>query len=245
MALLASSRSSNVDFGEPVEFDQRMSMLPEPELSEREKKTSAFSHRNYLPSLKKAIQLLEETDHSKCTPSLFFLSDGKASDCSLLYKGDSLSSKQFMKDLMNAMETAFNLMNAMETAFNQFSNRLTVVACGYGNSEFDIMKAIIEKAAACNAKNAKFLQTSLDPDALSKTISSIISSITETRTMLSRLVCNERSYHRIRINSLKENPMPRMSFLLSKGEIENWRVYSNVITLNPPFNSYQSEVCGC
>ena len=41
MALLASSRSSNVDFdefGEPIEFDRRMSMLPEPELSEREKR---------------------------------------------------------------------------------------------------------------------------------------------------------------------------------------------------------------
>ena len=46
MALLASSRSSNVDFdefGEPVEFDKRMSMLPEPALSEKEKRLQHIS----------------------------------------------------------------------------------------------------------------------------------------------------------------------------------------------------------
>jgi ribosomal protein L37AE/L43A len=46
MALLASSRSSNADFdefGEPIEFDKNMSILPEPEVSEREKRLQHIS----------------------------------------------------------------------------------------------------------------------------------------------------------------------------------------------------------
>ena len=67
MALLASSRSSNIDgdeFGEPVEFDKRMSMEPESEISEREKKLQHISRPRTGGSSKEKIETEPAYDES-------------------------------------------------------------------------------------------------------------------------------------------------------------------------------------
>lgn len=138
----------------------------------------ARSHGNYLPSIKKAFELLRKYDHSACTPSLFLLSDGRPSDPWTSYHGTPQQKELvFMLDLLHIV--GINCRS--------FSGRLTLTCVGYGSIKFDVLLAITATACYSNAKEAKFVQTSIDPDAMSTAISSLISSTTETRSTLSRL----------------------------------------------------------
>ena len=139
----------------------------------------ARSHGNYVPSLQKAFELLRKYDNIRCTPSIFFLSDGRPSDISTRYKG------------LSYPQTCFNeeLKELISNNCDHFRNRLTFIAVGYGHIEFEVMKTIVDVARSSHIKEAKFLQTSIDSNAMTDAMSSIISSTTETRTLLSRLNC--------------------------------------------------------
>lgn len=190
------------------------------ELSERKKKDSAFQNGNYIPSIRTAFEILLAYDHERCTLSLFFLSDGRPSDSHTLFKGSRSSGELFMQVLLNIIE---------EPCL-RFNTRMTIIACGYGSTDFGIMKSIIQKAIDCNVKNARFLETSIDPDALSSTMSSIISSTTEMRTMLSRLSFAKGDNNRVLSQAKKEVlPSNLLESTTNHFLMDKWRKY-----VNPP-----------
>lgn len=140
------------------------------------KQSSARSHGNFQPSLFKAFELLKKYDHDKCAPSLFFLSDGSPSDRCTSYHRVKNNQAVFLQDLASCIDQYCR----------RFGERLTLTACGYGHIQFDVMESIVATAKACKA-NAMFSQTSIDPNAIKNTLSSIISSTMAMRSQLTGL----------------------------------------------------------
>ena len=183
------------------------------ELALRPKDLAARQHGNYLPSLREAFRLLAKYDHVKCAPTLFFLSDGKPSDHVTSYKHCSHSSLKFLEALIECVKTNCKL----------FTERFTFVACGYGNAQFDVLESMIVAAAASGVKKSEFLETGKDSLALSNAMSSIISSTTETSTMLSRLSLSNDDHKRVHSKAVKENYVGESPVISSSV----WRTYKN------------------
>ena len=135
---------------------------------------SARSHGVYFDSFTKAFDILyESSEHAKCGLSLIVFSDGKPSDISLNpYSGFPA-----------------NLYQLIDDNCSYFGNRFTFVVSGFGRKvdEFSLMESLISRAKTFGVKEASFTRGSLDTTAFRTALSSAVSSLTETRTLLSRL----------------------------------------------------------
>mmetsp|Transcript_40831 Transcript_40831/g.96954 ORF Transcript_40831/g.96954 Transcript_40831/m.96954 type:complete len:750 (-) Transcript_40831:319-2568(-) len=125
----------------------------------------------YRETLTCAFECLERGSHEKCALSLFFLSDGKPSD-----KG---------------ADAHHLILSTVSKQSSAFGGRLTFVALGFGSEsqEFHTLQQMTSQSKAAGA-DAMYV-TGLDASALKTAFSSASSSLTRTRTLLSRLAPEE------------------------------------------------------
>lgn len=170
----------------------------------------ARSHGNYLPAFRAAFEVLSRYAHAQCALSLFFFSDGKPSDFSTsLYGG-----RFFLDDLRRLV--------LKECA--AYGNRLTFTAFGYGleAGDFEIMRQIIEFAKLQDC-HATFHQSFHDDTELATAISKTRTSLTHTRTLLSRLNLGECTGPRERTDAIKGDLRVEDRFLFNN---VNWRIFN-------------------
>ncbi|KAL7511010.1 hypothetical protein ACHAXN_007945 [Cyclotella atomus] len=122
-----------------------------------------FGQSNFLPALKKARELLQEYHHDQLALSMYFFSDGQASDSNRI---------QQMKDVVSEMA-------------EEFKETLTVNTVGLGNQydDFTALLAIADAAKSAGAKGA-FERCDHTANSISSSISSLVTSTTETRLAL-------------------------------------------------------------
>jgi hypothetical protein len=134
------------------------------QLSEKE---NAKSHGIYFKSLRCAFKLLSHA-HKSCALSLFFLSDGRPSD-----------------DLNRAPGAL--LLDFLSNQCLAYGNRLTFVAHGLGRADtkFDFLHQLVGRAVL--SKCGGLFSTGLDGIALRTALSSVITSLQQTRMGLTRL----------------------------------------------------------
>jgi hypothetical protein len=139
-------------------------------------KKDTRDHGNYYESLCEAFSILDRSRYlSKCALCLFFFSDGKPSDF-----GTNRSSTYD--------EILSQIYDLVSLECSIYKDRLTFTSFGFGKneSEFDIMQGIVCCAKTAGA-NATFAYSYLDDSALGSALSSTATSLTATRTSLSRL----------------------------------------------------------
>ena len=134
----------------------------------------AHDHGNYYPSLKAAFKLLMDSS-ANAALAFFFFSDGQPSDFAT---ASGLSREEVLE----------KIYDEVRSSCSSLSKRLTFTAFGFGKSEteFSIMKAIVDHACAVGAV-ATFGYTYSDNSALSNILASTSASTTEMRTLLSCL----------------------------------------------------------
>jgi hypothetical protein len=122
-----------------------------------------FGQSNFLPALRKARELLQEHHHDQLAISMYFFSDGQASDSNQI---------QQMKDVVSEMA-------------EEFKETLAVNTVGLGNQfdDFTVLQAIADAAKSAGAKGM-FERCEHTANSISSTISSLVTSTTETRLAL-------------------------------------------------------------
>jgi hypothetical protein len=140
-------------------------------LSENHK---AHDHGNYYNSLSLALSYLLKSSQlsEKCALSMVFFTDGKPSD--------------------SAMQDALfptNLMEEMQHYTQIFGSRFTFVANGFGRkaTEFTLLENLVSIVKGHGAREAVFTRGSVDTSTFQTALSSAVSSLSKTRTLLSRL----------------------------------------------------------
>eukprot|EP01038_Epipyxis_sp_PR26KG_P011609 gene11609-15547_t len=119
-----------------------------------------------------------------CAISIFFLSDGKPSD-------HSLKSKFFGGD--RALEAKEAILDLIRDQTKKLGSRLSFNTVGFGMNDSDfIMLRDMTEAAKLQGCNTSFIRSNLDMTSLSTALTSIISSVTATRTLLSRIPTNDK-----------------------------------------------------
>jgi hypothetical protein len=116
---------------------------------------------NYMPALERAEQLLDINPLGSCSLSILFFSDGKPSD-----RGD-------FRETMGQMAA-------------KYRRRLTVTCVGMADEQeesFDTLTSMVEEAESYGAV-ASFHKPTLSTDSLSNVMSSLVTSLTSSRTEL-------------------------------------------------------------
>lgn len=131
-------------------------------------------HGNFIPALD--LGIAELTKYPKNAALMFFvLSDGKPSDYCITKanKKESIEKKILMQ---------------VRSICELVGNRLTFGTFGFSNdtTEFNILQRMADVAKACGCKNA-FFQSGLDSIALHELLSTLSSSVTETRLLMSSI----------------------------------------------------------
>ena len=126
---------------------------------------------NFLPALEKARGLFNEGAHDQLALSVFFFSDGQFTD----HKNKGISSDESIQLMRNII---------VEMA-SKYGETLSVNTVGLGNQydDFSALKAIAEAAKACGS-NGSFEQCDRTAHSISSSISSLVTSTTETRLAL-------------------------------------------------------------
>ena len=153
----------------------------------------ARGHGCYQFAFPMAFQLLDKFDHAKCANCLFFFSDGKPSDASLPHS-HPFHDKQFQSSL----ETLLLNKSAI------YKDRLTFTAFGFGKNKYDfeIMRSLVAMAKLGGA-NASFGNSFDNDEALRLLLTSTVTSLTATRTQLSRLTLGQHVDSREKTNAKK------------------------------------------
>jgi hypothetical protein len=131
-------------------------------------------HGNYYPSLMEAFRVLRLSKSlPKCALSLFFFSDGRPSDFT--------TNKEFTKD-----EMCQKIYQLVYKECILYKERLTFGSFGFGKEEtdFEFMQTIRDAAKIAGSK-ATFNYSYRDDGALGTALTSLVTSLTETRTLLS------------------------------------------------------------
>ncbi len=126
---------------------------------------------NYLPALQKAKDLLSLGYHDKLALSLFFFSDGCATD---------------YKELGDSIEKSYSLMREeISELASTFGDSLSVSMVGLGdvNDEFTPLREMADAATKAGAKGS-FERCERTAHSISSAISSMVTSTTETRVAL-------------------------------------------------------------
>jgi hypothetical protein len=152
---------------------------------EREQIKMREHHRcdsNYLPALEAAEKLLLTNYHDNCALSLLFLSDGAPSDARELGLTPAAAERR-MCDRVASIAT-------------RFDGQLTISMVGFGDaySDFATLQAMTNAAkAAPGDAAAEFVYCEKMANAVGTAISSLVSSLTATRTTLARGLNTSRS----------------------------------------------------
>ena len=139
----------------------------------------------YLPALQKARELLNINNNtagsSNCALALLFFSDGRPSDPKADFTG------------------------TMGAIAAQFGQRLSVSCIGMAepNESFDILRDMVQEAGAYGA-TASFEQPALDTIALSTAVSSLATSLADTKTALTSLQTNGARRKVVRTDFVRE-----------------------------------------
>jgi hypothetical protein len=140
------------------------------------------SHGHYIPSVSEACKLLKDT-HDNCALMVLFLSDGKPSDKMPKGQGHTLSTE------INSM---------VSEMCSLFGSRLTFGTVGFANSaeNFSILEGMASEAKRV-CPLSSFQHAHLDANALGTAVSTLASSLTQTRTALTALGGPHRVVRRI------------------------------------------------
>lgn len=133
-------------------------------------------HGKYLPSLKKAANLLEiDKNNPKCAVLILFLSDGRPSDCSLRDYFGTMNFLGVLKQVISEMSEALG-------------DRLTFGSIGFNSNEtqFDTLQKMCDMAKEKGSKSM-FQHAKGDSETLSIAVSTLTKSIIESRTQLTAL----------------------------------------------------------
>ncbi len=146
---------------------------------------NAYGHGIYTSALKDAFEILEN-EHDKCALSLFFLSDGRPSDAGFDSRFPS------------------SLYDLVSSNCSKFGERLTFATVGFGidDEDFDVLRNINSIAVNCGTK-ATFAISNIDQSCLGTVLSSVISSVADSRTHLSRLNGHEKELREPIDNSIE------------------------------------------
>ena len=128
-----------------------------------------LGHGNYYPALDLANSLLLSNFYGGCALMLTFLSDGRPSD--KLQKGPGCVLEKH----------SYNVKMRIEVLARQCGNRLTVGAIPIGRSDerFQTLRAMVEGARDYGSR-ASFHPPTLSPNTVSKSLSSLATSLTAT-----------------------------------------------------------------
>ena len=140
---------------------------------ERSKVSRPSSHGNYLPSLDLALDIFLENDHKNLQLILFFLSDGRPSD------------KRTSNDNINE----HHIYEKTRHIGNQFGKRLTFGMVGFSGprEDFKILKNMASSLELAGA-TGKFHRSDLKQvDSLSSSLATLSASLSNTRTLVSKL----------------------------------------------------------
>ena len=133
-------------------------------------------HGNYFESLQCAFDIIRKQLHdARCALCLLFFSDGAPSD--------RCSRRQAAHERF-----PHNLHQMISNECALYKDRLTFSAFGFGQSpsDFSVMRQMIDKGRIAGAKTS-FDTYSIDPAAFSLLLSTTVTSLTETRNILSQL----------------------------------------------------------
>ena len=136
----------------------------------------ARDHGIYFESFRCAFDILRKQHHdSRCALCLLFFSDGAPSD--------RISRKQAAQDRFPQ-----NLHRLITDECALYKGRLTFSAFGFGQSpsDFNVIRQMIDQGRIAGAKTS-FGTSSIDPAAFSLLLSTTVTSLTETRNILSQL----------------------------------------------------------
>jgi hypothetical protein len=131
------------------------------------------SDSNYLPALYDAERLLGIGDHDTCALSLLFLSDGSPSDSRHLG--------------LTPIASDAKIFQRIREIADKFGERLEVKMLGFGNEEqdFSVLKAMAQTVKNFTSiERAEFVYCGKRSNALGEAITSLATSLTETRTSL-------------------------------------------------------------
>ena len=130
---------------------------------------------NYLPALDNAEKLLDSGDHDNCALSLLFLSDGAPSDKNMNGLTPTAAKKKICRKI--------------QMIASKYPGRLTIKLVGFGN-ELDDFSVLQEMEAAVNTPEydvkAEFVYCEKIANEIGTAVSSLVTSISESRTTLMR-----------------------------------------------------------
>eukprot|EP00111_Clytia_hemisphaerica_P010941 TCONS_00032060-protein len=152
-----------------------MSWILYNKIVDRAKESSPYYHGNYLPSIEKAHQALKDGDHEDLALFLFFLTDGRPSDCN----GDT---------------NIQSILNQISEIGQQFKDRLNFGMVAYGNQN-ENMEVLEKMTASLSLKGCtgKFERSDLKKlNSLSTSIAEMSSTLTNTRTLLTAVRSSKR-----------------------------------------------------
>jgi hypothetical protein len=163
-------------------------------------------HGNYESAVVEAFGILDRHVHDKVALCLFFFSDGRPSDPST-----------------GAIGFPSNMLNLIRAKCGEFGDRLTFSTFGFGSNaaEFDILYDMVRNAKLAGAKASCKLSYH-DDIALATALSEARSTLTETRTMLSRLNVGVTEEKRVRVHALKDSLNKKDSFVYNP---TNWSIF--------------------
>ena len=130
-----------------------------------------FGCSNFIPALEKAHELLQEGHHDQLALSLFFFSDGQSTD--------------HMKAGMSSEKAIDTMREIISKMAEEFRDTLSVNTVGLGNQydDFKSLRAIADVATSSGAKGS-FEWCDRTAHSISSSISSLVTSTTETRVAL-------------------------------------------------------------
>ncbi|CAB9506084.1 Myosin heavy chain kinase [Seminavis robusta] len=152
---------------------------------------------NYMPALEMADLLLDANKLGSCSLSLMFFSDGKPSD-----HGDFAS--------------------RMGTIASKFGRRLSISCIGMADKEedFSTLEAMVREAKQFGAV-ASFDKPSLDTDSLANIVSTLITTMTTTKTEITDITTGKVQSVRTDIRRERSNTPDDLKLN------ENWDTYHN------------------
>jgi hypothetical protein len=147
------------------------------------------SHGHYIPALDTAEELLSEHKFGGCALQLMFLSDGRPSDRVPGNPADGVEWRptEDEKDLQEQGHIELTCQRVGELA-SRFGRRLTLGTIGLGASrgDFEVLKKMTEAAAEYGTV-ATFKMPSLTSTSLGLAMTSLASSLTDTRTEMTEI----------------------------------------------------------
>ena len=173
-------------------------------------------HGNYLPALDKAEELLNlSADSGACALSLLFFSDGRPSD---FWKTTTTTNDNPREKTTRVFAERMGRIAA------KFGNRLTLQCVGmasaaHDRNEFVILKEMVREAASYGAVAAMGQPKLTQPHALSSSIKSLVSSMTQCKTTLTHPETGRP--RRVRTDLLREKMDCREDTALTK----DWQAF--------------------